>query len=450
MFTINQGFDLNSPQFNFKRDYFASVADLKAAPETSFPDYFITNVAGALYQINKSNDEDETTGKWRKLQLGSDVDLSGYVTKANAISSITTGNQSVGTEDISQVFNYVNADKSTGTFGITISHANKNRSGLMTSVDKAKLDAIAEGANNYVLPTATAKALGGIKLGYTQTDKNYPVTVDADGNAYVNVPWTDNQDLSNLAKLDSDNTFTGANTFTDSINVTATTGKLGTQIYGGEISMTKGQEEELYFSVDNTGEVAATKFALINNGSADKLFASDGSLFDVTTLATKDALHATNSALSSIVQNNKVLSTALPIASTTALGAIKLGTGLSAAADGTVSVSADVVAGSVEWDAVKNKPNVAILKGKDNYFNGDAIQFKNTKLNNIYTRIEGAGIFVGTQESDHIVGINILKQGISLVDPTSDNSYEDTIFLADGTTAELKAISTDELNAILV
>ena len=42
----------------------------------------------------------------------------------------------------------------------------------------------------YTLPTATTSALGGIKLGYTSSGKNYKVQVDGSGNAYVNVPWT--------------------------------------------------------------------------------------------------------------------------------------------------------------------------------------------------------------------------------------------------------------------
>lgn len=43
----------------------------------------------------------------------------------------------------------------------------------------------------YTLPQATSTTLGGIKLGFTQVDKNYPVVLDSNGKAYVNVPWTD-------------------------------------------------------------------------------------------------------------------------------------------------------------------------------------------------------------------------------------------------------------------
>lgn len=40
------------------------------------------------------------------------------------------------------------------------------------------------------IPLATATANGGIKIGYTQNGKNYPVQL-SEGKAYVNVPWTD-------------------------------------------------------------------------------------------------------------------------------------------------------------------------------------------------------------------------------------------------------------------
>ena len=45
------------------------------------------------------------------------------------------------------------------------SAATTSAAGLMSSADKTKLDGVATSANNYVLPTATASALGGIKIG---------------------------------------------------------------------------------------------------------------------------------------------------------------------------------------------------------------------------------------------------------------------------------------------
>ncbi|WP_146133091.1 beta strand repeat-containing protein [Arcticibacter pallidicorallinus] len=47
----------------------------------------------------------------------------------------------------------------------TITAASSTNAGLMLPEYKTKLDAIAAGANNYTLPTASASALGGIKIG---------------------------------------------------------------------------------------------------------------------------------------------------------------------------------------------------------------------------------------------------------------------------------------------
>ena len=45
--------------------------------------------------------------------------------------------------------------------------------------------------NNYSLPSATAEVRGGVKIGYEENGKNYPVEL-AEEQMYVNVPWTDN------------------------------------------------------------------------------------------------------------------------------------------------------------------------------------------------------------------------------------------------------------------
>ena len=46
-----------------------------------------------------------------------------------------------------------------------------------------------QGGGTYILPEATAAELGGIKVGFVESGKNYPVELDDNGNAYVNVPW---------------------------------------------------------------------------------------------------------------------------------------------------------------------------------------------------------------------------------------------------------------------
>ena len=81
------------------------------------------------------------------------------------------------------------------------------KNGLMSAMDKAKLDSMDWGANksSYSLVPATTTALGGVCLGESKKDKDitglqgtgninkyYPVTADTDNKLVVNVGWTDN------------------------------------------------------------------------------------------------------------------------------------------------------------------------------------------------------------------------------------------------------------------
>jgi hypothetical protein len=46
--------------------------------------------------------------------------------------------------------------------------------------------------SDYKLPLASKDVRGGIKTGYAQNGKNYPVQLNDTEQAYVSVPWTDN------------------------------------------------------------------------------------------------------------------------------------------------------------------------------------------------------------------------------------------------------------------
>lgn len=296
-FIINQNFDLKSAQWNFERDYFKDVASLKAAPETNFPDHFITNVAGVLYQLTKSNSVDATTGKWRKVKLGSDVDLSDYVTKENAVTNVMTGRTSDGK---TQILYEVNGEERSAD----LFEASFDSNGVMSVADKTKLDGIAVGANKYVLPTATTAALGGIKTNYTNNGKNYKVAVDSNGNAYVNVPWTDTKtDISKCITL------------TNEPQVFDSTKELRIN-YTSDLSIITIGGNGYEFKFGNTGFnliASSGTLNLLNNGIAlrssttgaiigsnNKLFATDGSIFDTSKLATIATL---NSVLANYVKN---------------------------------------------------------------------------------------------------------------------------------------------------
>ena len=57
--------------------------------------------------------------------------------------------------------------------------------------------------STFTPPTSSATVLGGIKVGYTTSGRNYKVWLDSSGNAYVNVPWTDNNTTYNEATADT-------------------------------------------------------------------------------------------------------------------------------------------------------------------------------------------------------------------------------------------------------
>lgn len=67
----------------------------------------------------------------------------------------------------------------------TYSAATTNSQGLMSAADKTKLNGIAQNANNYTLPVATADTLGGVKPTVKTDAMTKEVGVDADGKLYV-------------------------------------------------------------------------------------------------------------------------------------------------------------------------------------------------------------------------------------------------------------------------
>lgn len=66
----------------------------------------------------------------------------------------------------------------------------KNRKKLLITFIEELIKESTE--SDYKLPLASDNARGGIKSGYAQNGKNYPVQINAQEQAYVSVPWTDN------------------------------------------------------------------------------------------------------------------------------------------------------------------------------------------------------------------------------------------------------------------
>ena len=274
------------------------------------------------------------------------------------------------------------------------------------------------------------------------------------------------------------------------------------KIYLVKDSTTEGDLYQEYLYVDNKWEKVGTHKQEVDltgyakkSEAAKSLSISQDEESNVLNLTTVDGTPASTTALMPATSSTAGLMTAndkakldgiatgannytLPVASATALGGIKLGSGLSATTDGTVSVSADVVAGSVEWNSIKNKPNVAILgtgdadgadvnDGRilfstedniDNYAfignDGESYSVEvaeNEENNSKNTYISADLVQISSsnkQDSSDINSIRISTNGITLT--TKEGVPSNTVFMADGTTQVLTAITTDELNEILV
>lgn len=108
-------------------------------------------------------------------------DLFSYAQKSDAIKNISIEKMSgLNTQLFIQT---IRANSVIDTFPIY--RVDHQTDGLMSVEDKAKLDGIASGANNYTLPTASVNTLGGIKVSGTidniDSSKYWPILVNSDG-----------------------------------------------------------------------------------------------------------------------------------------------------------------------------------------------------------------------------------------------------------------------------
>lgn len=143
-----------------------------------------TSAAGLMSATDKSH----ANSLWSSALASIAVD-------AVTLATNTAGNQGTVTLKLTKV---AGGGATNVPFTVTIPLATGSANGVMSAIDKAKLDTVENNANNYSLPLASASTRGGIKIGYTTTGKNYAVQLNQE-KAFVNVPWTDQNVLQNAA-----------------------------------------------------------------------------------------------------------------------------------------------------------------------------------------------------------------------------------------------------------
>lgn len=118
--SIAVGFAYNGPMYDFERQNFESIEQMRNADLSCYPQMYIATVTstGEVYLLNKSNDIDPDTGKWRLLTTTSaaeplnmtivnrdnllrvdNVDVVDEGTAVNVISSIQVGDRKLAIVD---------------------------------------------------------------------------------------------------------------------------------------------------------------------------------------------------------------------------------------------------------------------------------------------------------------------------------------------------------------
>lgn len=176
------------PTANIKKHIYL-IKDTNGVTQDKYEEYIYTGDTSATYDASK----------WEKLgDFRATVDLANYAKKNEAVGII-------GVQESANAVDFEYKDINGATLGyFSLEKATEHVAGVMSSADRNKLNGIANNANNYSLPTASSTIKGGITLGYSQNGKNYPVALDSNGKAYVNVPWIDTNTTYGLATSKTD------------------------------------------------------------------------------------------------------------------------------------------------------------------------------------------------------------------------------------------------------
>ena len=227
----------------------------------------IQDVVGGMVASNTETNiavtYDDTNGK---LDFAS--------TDTNTFRPITAGGNTLGSSETLAFTAGSNVTITENGGAVTIASTDTNTTysvgdgGLtqnnFTDALKTKLDGIAASANNYSLPLATSSTRGGVKVGYTESGKNYPVELDSE-KMYVNVPWTD----TNTTYSVGDGGLT-QNNFTDALK---------SKLDGIESGATADQDLSGYATLSGatfSGAVTFDASPVFSTGASGTLASRDG------------------------------------------------------------------------------------------------------------------------------------------------------------------------------
>ncbi len=196
-----------------------------------------------------------------------------------------------------------------GSGGSTVSVEQVATSG--TKIATIKVDGVGTDIfapqGSYTLPAATSGALGGIRIGYSQSGKNYPVLLDSNNRAYVNVPWSSGSGGSTVSVAQGD-----IKSLTDGALVgTITVDGTAKNLYSPKVGVEQVNKAGIEIARIKIGSANAVSiFAPTGESGESGVQSVVGKIGDVTTTDIVNALAVAGYKLSSYVTNS-ALNTAL-------------------------------------------------------------------------------------------------------------------------------------------
>ena len=297
------------------------------------------SVSGTTVTITKGNGTTSTVTTQDTTYSAATTNDLGLV-KIGANITNDNGSLSLTQSNITSALGYTPPTQDT-TYGI----ATDTTPGLMDTTDRTKLDGIAAGANNYVLPEATSSDLGGVKVG-----NNIAVALDGtisigknnvtaalgytppeQDTTYSPATTTDDGLMSSADKVKLNGIETGANNY----SLPATNGSnLGGVIVGENITVNANG----VISLTGTNVTSALGFTPPRQDTT----------YDVATTTDNGLMSSTDKVKLNGIENN-ANNYSLPEATASRLGGVKVGSNISVANDGTISLTSGNVTSALGY-----------------------------------------------------------------------------------------------------
>lgn len=355
----------------------------------------------------------------------------------------TSGTISLTKANVTNALGYTPPEKDT-----TYSDATTTSAGLMSIADKTKLDGIADGANKYVHPTGSGYhhiPTGGSSGQILRWISDGTAVWDAEKNTTYSAATTSTAGLmsaTDKTKLDkvADGAEVNQNAFSNvvvgSITVAADSKTDSLTLAGSNVTLTPDADnDKITIGITKTNVTTALGYTPPTKDTT----------YSAATTSAAGLMSATDKAKLDSIEE-KANNYTLPAASSSTLGGVKVGSNISVASDGTISVPA------MDWSNINNKPTklseftndgIFITKAVSdltNYYKKSEV-YTQTEVNELIASATGGGLTVEVVTELPSTGTNGVIYLLGHEHGTND-AYDEYVWISSRTSFE-KIGSTD-------